>query len=332
MPTHRFVAQSPLQVLMAVEAREALAAGGQHELVLLLPSEPAAVAQIRRVAHDTGWTRVVESPPRHRLPVAQANCVRRLADDPVDSLYIGDARFALMRHLCNRHEGTPIVFDDGLGVERLCRERRKGRTGDADRPSRRDRLVGLDTTEPTALTFFTIFDLEVGPNDDIIPNELRWLGSLADDVRIDPARTLLLGGCFSELGVMSDADYEAMAGRVIASEAGDVDYLPHRREPETKVERILAASGASRSSLQGPVEWSVLSRGHAPARIVTFFSTATYTLWRLFGDRIEFVIHGLDPATVDAAWLAENDMTDFLVAQTGGTLAVEPLPGQPVDR
>lgn len=325
MKRHRFVVQSPLQVLMATEARQQLAPNERAELVVLMPGEPAAVDQVRRLVGATGWNNVSWSPRRTSPPLLQARFVKRLANDRVDQLSIGDAERPLMRHLANRHDGLVTVFDDGLGVERLCRRRRDPRR-DEQSPSLATRIIGLDTREPERLRFFTMFDLDAGPDDSFVENDLSFLRARSADVVVDDERTLLLGGCFVELGVMSEADYFSMVRSVIVSLPGAVEFLPHRREAADKIQRLLEPTTATRSNLPGPVEWSILESGSAPKHVATFFSTAAYTLWRLFGERMDFTTFDLNGSGASAPWMLENDMTPFLVGQTRGELKISPLP------
>ncbi len=322
-PSDRFVVQSPLQVLMATEARRHFGADGSAELVILQPGEPGAVDQIRRVVGATNWPTVIESPERSGSPIAQARFVRSLAKRPVERLYIGDGQRPLMLHLANRHGGTTTVFDDGLGTERLCKLRRSGPSA---RSSLKTRMAGLDARQPERLRLFSMFDLELAPQDSAIANELSSLRMRAGEVDVDPHRTLLLGGCFVELGVMTRANYVEMIRRSIETLDGNVEYLPHRREPEDGITELLSETDARRSSLEGPIEWSVLEQGTMPGRLVSYVSTAGYTLWRMFGNRVDFSTFRPDPGLADARWLEANDVSGFLARQTGGHLTVAPAP------
>ncbi len=182
--------------------------------------------------------------------------------------------------------------------------------------------TGLRTRQPTRLRFYSIFDLDLAAGDTLVHNRLTCLQQKAASITLHTDRTLVLGGCFAELGVMSPDEYRRMIRAVISSCPGPVEYLPHRREAPEKVEAVLAETGASLSGLPGPIEWSVVETGEIPGTVVSFFSTASYTLWRILGDRVRFVTYGLDGWGVDPDWYAENDLSGFLERQSGGHLRV----------
>lgn len=331
--TARFVIESPFQLMMAEEARQQL---GIHdaELVVLWPSGRDSIESIKDVLGTMSWSRVIDGGRRTRTGhLGRARLVRQLGRRPQERLFIGDYLSPYMRHLAMTQPlGSVHLLDDGRGTIAVHRARVGGTT---QRPPRFAagwrrraalRLLRIRSGDVPALDYFTIFDLSTSPPDSVTPNHLDHLKSRVETSRVVDQH-LILGAPFCERGMMLEDRYLAILEAISASENAGGTYRPHRDESPAKVERI-RSFGMTVASSGSTVESELISAHEVPARVTTFFSTASFTLWKLFGDVIDVGSYALEEDDFAPGWFATGDGLPDLLDQTGGALRVEPIPGR----
>lgn len=325
----RFVVESPFQALMAIEAKTQFGLDDAAcELVILRPSETAAVEMLDSVIARSSWGRICDTGPRTaaRQP-ARARAIRRLSRRKFDETFIGDYRSPLMRHVINSADGPAHLLDDGRSTFKIVDLRRS--RGEA-RESRSRRLIEsalrLDRRHPAGVDFFTIFQLAVPDGDTVTVNRLAGLRSL---VSSQPRRDehLLLGAPFVELGAMSADRYVDIVVGIARSSSRHVVMRPHRREDPEKLQQIRAL-GVDVVASGGPVEIDLLSEDSLPTRVSSFFSTASYTLWKLLGHQVSVDTFALERSDFITDFLSVNDGVPDLVEQSSGAIRVFPLPGR----
>ncbi|MCP3913180.1 MAG: hypothetical protein GY713_19795 [Actinomycetia bacterium] len=334
---YRYVVQSPLQVLMALEARDQQGRGHDHQLVVLWPAAKTSWSSIGDVLDESDWTEVVDGGPAGlRGQVFRTRLVRRLARRPADHLFIGDYLSPYMRHLAlAQPQGTVHLIDDGRGTvnTHLLRTNPKAPQPRADtrRWSRRVVLwlLQLRNDRVPALDYFTIFDLDVSPPDTITPNELKRLRSAVSTIEVVDEH-LFLGSSFSERGMMAEDHYLALVRAVAEGSTLPLRYRPHRDENRTKL-AVISGFGIEVCDPSATVELALVQSGRLPAQVSSFFSSASYTLWRLFGDRIDVGSYALEASDFIPGWFTTGNGLPTLQEQTKGALRVEPIPGRQLD-
>ncbi|MCP5028174.1 MAG: hypothetical protein GY929_18000 [Actinomycetia bacterium] len=330
----RFVVESPFQLLMATEARAQLGAGWDHELVLLWPSAERARRTIEDVLDDSEWSTVVDGGVRSTVGhPGRARLIRSLAREPADHLFIGDYLSPYMRHLAlSQRSGVVHLLDDGRGTINTLRLR-SDPTGAHPRPDSRRlskraliRLLGLRNGRVPALDYFTIFDLDPLAPDTVTPNGLFELKSQVAEAEVVDEH-LFLGSAFAERGMMTEDRYVNLLTAIMASSAHPLAYRPHRDEALGKLARLEAASIEVVSG-SATVELALARSGRLPAAVSSFFSSASFTLWRLFGDRIDVGSYALTADDFVPGWFATGDGLPALLEQTHGALRVSAVPGR----
>ena len=298
------------------------------DLVVFRPSEKTSWSVLKAVLAESPFDSVIDTGPRTRLrQLRRLRQAVKMGDTDFDRIIIGDYYSPLMRHLAASNE-HPILVDDGTGTIVTA----KARVGLATPGRHRNqslltswaaRVAGLRTGPVASLTFFTMFDIEVTPPDQMIRNQLSVLRSrVAHKGRREEA--LLLGSPFVELDLMSESTYRDLVISAVAASKLPVTIIPHRRERPAKLDRLRGA-GLKVLDVGLPIEIQLLTDATLPRTIYSFFSTANFTIHAIFGTEIELVSFKLSSPDIDEDVLKNGDPAEELQRQIGGALRVVPL-------
>jgi hypothetical protein len=97
-------------------------------------------------------------------------------------------------------------------------------------------------------------------------------------------KIVFLGQKLVELDILTEKEYVnyvyEMAERFKGSE---IEYIPHRGETSAKLERINRIPNVSVHELDYPVELYGLYNSELPGKIISFYSTAIYTMSLMYG-------------------------------------------------
>lgn len=330
----RFIVESPLQLLMAIEAREQFDLGDDCELVVLWTSTPSSIQSIQDVLDASPWANVIDGGTRSTQAMpSRSRLIRQLGKNPRELLLVGDYLSPFMRHSLNcQPEGTGWLLDDGIGTVHTWERRNH------DSPARRRldtttlsrsallRLLRLNYRAPKTLGYFTFFDLDSSDTDFVRRNELGWLRSQLPTAATDGS-VLLLGAPFVERSRMTQSQYFALLN-AISSQSDAVQYRPHRDESPDKLKLIQDRFGIEVVSGHGTIELALTGADSLPSKIMSFFSSATITLQLLVGDLVQVGSYALEPSDFIPGWFATGDGLPILLDQTDHKITIEPIPGR----
>lgn len=330
----RFIVESPLQLLMAIEAREQFELGDDCELVVLWTSAEASIQSIQDVLDASPWENVIDGGPRSlRNMPSRAKLIRDLGDNPCELLFVGDYFSPFMRHSLNlQPDGSGWLLDDGRGTFQAW-ELRSCPTAIDRRPDTTSwsrqlalRALRLKFQEPASLNYFTFFDLVPKPTDQTKRNELGWLRSRLPTSTTDGS-VLLLGAPFVERSHATSEQYSLLLESIAASSTS-VKYRPHRDEDPEKLRVLAERFGIEVVSGSGTIELALTQSDTLPSKIMSFFSSATLTLQLLVGDIVQVGSYALEDSDFVPGWFAIGDGLPVLLEQTDHKIVVEPIPGR----
>ena len=269
-----FVVQSPLQLLMAQIARDALCSGEKNRLLMvtMLGADGPDARQMGSVIDD-GWNAthlVCHAKVRglvRTLARVRSTLALVLRWGMPAKVIVGDDRNPWFRIL-GRFGASLTYVDDGAAALRMLRELRELGRADQVWPN------GM----PYAYSFFA--------RDDDGPGLMRHsLAKLERPTsRIEATQLLIVGSKYGETGLMKQTEELAMIEGIIARFGrGHVEYVAHRHEQSAKLSR-LAALGCEVRQLDMPLELDLLNRAVLPGQIVAGFSTTLFTCRALFPD------------------------------------------------
>ncbi|MEY2477598.1 MAG: hypothetical protein QOG87_2913 [Actinomycetota bacterium] len=293
-----FFAESPLQLLSAVEARHAYAVAPDDALLVTGPTaDPEGQRQLealttrygwRACAHDQAWESEVE---------------------PGARTFIGDYRKAWQRAATRRLGGPePVLLDDGNSTVLLAIRRRRpwwrltdrSTTWQRGRGDRRVPVPGLvyDLRDPASrehgsVEFFTIYRVQPGRRDRLRTNFFDVLRAGAPASA--RSRPVYIGSNLAEKGLMDPAAVDKRVADVSERWGPELLYVAHRRESDEKLARYQRAHGIEIVRPSFPIELFLTDGGIVPDPLLGIFSTAF--------DSLRVVFPGLDietrPPTAD---------------------------------
>jgi len=314
-----FAVVSPLQYINALEAASAFGLQPSQCYLALGESKklPATGRQVRSLIDPAKWRAIqsVSGFPAagginrahkellHLLGAREyardANSLIRRARsecEGIDLLFIGDYRPANFRHFIGAiPEARVWLLDDGSVTHQVVRFRK-----DANSPHlyakpfarenplllARARASGLRFAEPAALGYFTCYDVDPPPSDEVRTHDYAHFRAQYPALEAVP-EVWFLGANHVENRFTSSKKYLALLRRVREFYRGEkVVYLPHRGENDKKAASI-AKLGFEVKNFDLPIEIAIGQSGRFPRVLAGIASSAIDNLSVILQDRIE---------------------------------------------
>lgn len=293
---------SPLQ---ALNAAAYLDFHCDFVVVALEPVEPVAAAQFKntlRVLFDPA--RVV-SVPFGTMSVFKK---RRWLDSFVPAagtrtVVLGGYHLAFMRRFAHIHPGAAVVAIDDGSMATSVVEHRYGRapspylSGETAAWWRAlaKRLVGADPGHLPAVTFFSIYDLDVDAPDSLVVNDFTAIRERFGNGGDRQPGHLVVGSSAVDTGLVDEATYRRLIEAITAQQDVEfIGYRPHRNESPERAAALAAAFGLKLMPLDLPLELELLVGASTPMVLDCSFSTVLDTVPLL-----------LNPPPVMKVWLPE---------------------------
>ena len=292
-----FFINSPLQLLCAIEA-SVIFKTSNNILVIFNKGSGENYNQIQQMLerYETIFSKV-EVIDRKLKSIkgwlAGFHAINQLADkyNRIDNLFIGDYRNGIARHFQNSVLFDNVyILDDGFSTIHIYKRLRKGKL-----TSYKDYLKYIFSRgkyrfkASKRVNYFTIFDKQItGKN--IYSNNLNHL--VRNDEWNSSDKIFWLGSPIVEDRIVT-TDYYLESIRRWSRELNNKDeiiYFPHRREKKQKIHEIEKKYGFQCNRINVPIELYLVRERVKPKAIISFFSTALYTLNRIMGsNRIYYI-------------------------------------------
>lgn len=285
-----FVVESPFQLMCATEARVRYCSGDNNHLFIIFRGA-ARISNRQQMEKliDDGWTSANVHSYGRRKGLGRAlrdirvlSCAARLW--PFERAFIGDVRKSLHRRAAFLARSRTVI-DDGAASLRFLRELRA-------RPRR--------IAKHGAPELFSIF-----ATDDDAPfaqkNSLTYMRSVHSGApHEDREFDLFLGGKLSEAGLISEEEELGLLRHFSSKNVGSrLLYAAHRDEAPEKLVRVRAL-GFEVVFPEWPIELMLLSEWGAPRRVFGYFSTALFTIRRIYPSAsVQFIRVSLSKASVE---------------------------------
>lgn len=213
----------------------------------------------------------------------------------VDNLVLGNYRREYdrhMRHIANRVSSRRIyLLDVGTDTLRIAHDRRLDAAGiepaanalpaGGSRQRLRRRLKDWDTRGAASVTFFTTYDVDPGPADEVIRNQFSLVRSLAPGKPTD--RVLFAGQPLLDQRYVDRGTFAGLLDRVRRHFADRrLAYVAHPRESELQLGLVRAAGIAVERNL-APFEYAIAFGGERPGCVASFFSSVLENSAAMFG-------------------------------------------------
>jgi len=143
--------------------------------------------------------------------------------------------------------------------------------------------------------WFTIYDLMALPEQSIIQHDFSYIRSkIKQKVLDNSTKTVILGDKFYEVGLLSKQDsYKVLEKLMDRLQGEEVIYMAHRGESAEKLEYIREKYNIDVVKNDFPIELYGLYADKLPKSVVSFFSTALYSLQKIYPE-IEVKLYRID--------------------------------------
>lgn len=318
-----FVVDTPLQLLNAIEGREAFDAHECTLVILLWPHwrkryfedilrerpfpniKYFPMPALDRVRRSSGPLQKWSSRVREVLATFKQFIFKRRFErllqtsSPIHRLFIGNYRNDYMKHVTNVVAHQELVFlDDGtdalqvaelrLASNSCAREPDRGVIGGL-REHLRNRYIEWDTTPADRATFFTSYSFPVSATDSVVQNDYGDLKKRLTAIE-RTGEILFLGQPLVADGYISSRTFSVLLGEIREYFAGrSLVYVPHPREEESDFSAEAVAQGYRIQRFEAPIEVALCSSARLPATICSFFCSALETCACLFQPDLEIL-------------------------------------------
>ncbi len=220
---------------------------------------------------------------------------------PIKNVFLGNHWIDYMRHFANKvlpqklyllDDGTATLLINKVRRERLLTKRHFSLKALKDKII--DHAVGLMTLEPEKVTFFTTYDLQVAPGDEVIKNDYRYLKNVATK-RSRTDEVFFLGQTLIDEG-FSREHYLYFLDKIKQYYSNQVFvYVPHKSEPVERVKYIKETMRITVKKLDVPIEFHLTMNGLMPKALSSFSCSALETCRVIFGDQLNIQAFYVDP-------------------------------------
>lgn len=285
---------SPLQLVNVIAALKQLRLRLEDQIYYFLPSHSVENnRQVYQLLKNYGLSfdelKILQKGSRFRdmelrllARDIEAKAKSVAKQNSIEFVIVGDIRPYFSNVLLQSFNCQVVLVDDGTIIPEIAETRIEG---DAPplmlecpfRSSRAVRQFYEKNWLIESIQFMTSFPIR-GRFEDIC-QVLDAQPSSSKDFKIDESRVWFLGNNHVESGITKSTKYFAAFNEVI-SKLGDrtVEYIPHRREEETKLNLLSEVFGVPIIKKDCNVEEFADSQAALPANIVTFFSSAVISL------------------------------------------------------
>lgn len=300
------IISSPLQLLNAVEAVHHFKTN-HNILVLIFNSELNSTdhAQKLNLLNEENWSEVIYYDmgkiSKKKRFFEQVKLIKKLKQDSYDYLLAGDFGTIQQALMANLSIDNIYLLDDGTATivtyEKLKnKDFFKNFTLSAKMKLLRYLLAGLQYKIKQDIDFFTIYNLQALPHLQVVQHDFSYLKQNRLKMCKNSKNIYILGQNLVEVGWISEENYlkyvQGIIKMIMEQYDGKIIYKPHRSEIITKAydnlinERFSIDDDIS----QGPIEVSLIDNNIYPAIIISFFSSALFSLDKIFTDTIIYSI------------------------------------------
>lgn len=200
----------------------------------------------------------------------------------VKRVFAGDYRSGLVRHFTNSVKSKEVILiDDGFAIINTNKKLNEGSVYNfKDYIKYIFAKGGYDFKSKKEIIYFSIFDKYL----DAQKVYTNYFNSLIDEQEwIDENSIYWLGSAIVEDKIVKEEYYFEKIGECLNTIRDDreVIYFPHRRENKDKLQGIVDRFGLKIKNPNLPIELYVLESKIRPEIVISFFSTALYSLNRI---------------------------------------------------
>ncbi len=278
-----FIVKTPLQVINSIEAIEYFNLKDNIVIVIRNKNDKNS-NQIDKVVDLYKWKEIITINTENDKTsyFKYLSIIKELKKHKYN--YIFFARFGSIQRLIisNTIKNNLYYFDDGMETitmyNKFLTTNKINKLDSRQFARLRFALVGLKINIYDTINLFTYFDLKPFGNSKVALNKLEYFRSkYIEHSKIDE-NIYILGQPLFERGLLDENKYIEYIQNIINKYDKPITYIPHKGEALNSKINLLVNNNFKIKNLELPIELYFLENNIQPAHIISFFTTAFFTL------------------------------------------------------
>ncbi len=312
-----FITRTPMQIVNAFEATQYFNTA-QNILIIIENNQDNNPKQIQKVIEifdlKTVFDDIIKVENRGKSKFIQSiELIKLLNKDQYDTVFLGSYGGIGKLLLANLEYQQSYLIDDGTATliahKTIMRNLNKTKIGFKEL---RALLFGLKIKIKKQIKFFTIFNLEQVENETIVKHSFENVKKRFSLLQKSDNTTYLLGQSLTDFKIVSKEKYLCYLQQIVDKYSDQkIIYMPHRAEILHKELYRLENENFTIMPNTMPIELYFLVNEIYPKHVISFFTSALYTLDVLFNkSKIESFY--IDPSDIDNRVEIVKVCQDFL--------------------
>ena len=301
-----FIISAPLQLLNAIEAKHYFKTT-HNILVLMYNSELNEIDYNQKInlVETDEWEEIIyydlAKIAKKKRFFEQVKLIKKLKKDTYEYLFPGDFGTIQQAIMANINTENIYLLDDGTASITIYDKIKDQLFFNKIPFSKkmkllRYRLMNLKYEIKQDINFFTIYNLQSLEHRKVIQHDFSYIKQSRLQKCEKSSDIYILGQKLVEINWMNEEKYIEYLKKIIIlmmdKHDGKIIYKPHRSEKITPAYACLINDRFSIDEHinEGPIETVLIDKNIYPAVIISFFSSALFTLDKIFDDTLIYAI------------------------------------------
>ncbi|MEA1954440.1 MAG: polysialyltransferase family glycosyltransferase [Campylobacterota bacterium] len=284
-----FIVKTPLQIINSIEAVNYFNLTN-NVLILISSSDNQNYKQMTNLINLYNWHQVIKIEGKASF-FKYLSLIKELKKEKYNFIFF--ARFGSMQRLIlsNVNKEKVYYFDDGTETITMYNEMllpNKINQFNLRHLFRfRFLLFGLKVNITDTINLFTYFDLKPFEKSEVVLNKLEYFREKYLKPSAESQLVYLLGQPLYEKNLVSEKTYLDCIKKIKSTSNKKIIYIPHKGESDSSKVLSLIDDTFDVKHIDIPIELYFLGNKIKPSHIVSFFTTAFFTL-KLFYPNTKF--------------------------------------------
>lgn len=290
-----YIVSSPFQCISAMEAKTQLGLDDNILIAIYYSKDgEKTYEQMREVFKLSRWDEVIEIGLEKKKSkyFEYLSIIKKLKKDTYNIIFTG--HFGQFQNILLSNLKTNQVFalDDGAATLRWHKSELNPNIENQIKFSKKIKmlrysLLGLKTDfDRKKINYFTMFDLEPYYGETIIQNQFIFMKTFVANKKTDNEIVYFIGQALYDEKIIEKKvyfDYLEKIKRYLVAQNKKIIYIPHRREENLEDLSYLRDDYFEIQRLPTSVEIYLLGLDVLPCGIYSFYSTALFSIYKIFG-------------------------------------------------
>lgn len=276
-----FIIRSPLQILNAYEAIVHFEL--KHNVFLIVQNHlEKNNIQMKEMLTMCEYEELIEMPPSKSNYFRYVALTRKLKKHRYNFIFFGNLGSFQKLLLANIEYEKSYLLEDGTSTLVFHKELSEEKQHISWRDIR-FLLAGLHIKRKKPVAYFTIFDLERKGKEEIVQHSFEYLKRALCQNFLSVDEVYILGQNIVAVGLVSDNAYLHYIEKIKNDFLGKkIVYIPHRAETISQELESFVNENFIIFENTMPIELYFMNHKIKPKKVVSFYSTALFTLSKIF--------------------------------------------------